>query len=316
MLSLQLQSPFLAANLGGVHFLLQKGSITGCSFTEFSTNEPSGPQEDVPLHLLVETEHSQNHAMGYTSVLQANLVHVLQSKLAVSTGGVKKHSKKGKKPLKATAMKGVEATPAEGSAGKSPSGFPSPNSSSPENVEEVQEPIAEHDSSSSHSSVSQQAGDSSHAADGSPNNSLEPERQKSASPVSTMSNEDCRNDSRDPSGPKNDTEAVLEDSIDPQGVSPVPSSTVFKRLVKRSAPLDLDSRSAQEAAKGVQGFTPSKATPNKRPREASCSSPAANSPVVGVEHHRGPEGCLTKSTPGKRRRSLLPQSTLLHEVGQ
>ena len=270
---------------------------------------------------LWKAKHSQNNAMSYTSVLQANLVHVLQGKLAVSTGGVKKHSKKRKKALKAIALKGDEATPAEGGAAKSPSGSPSPSSSSPENVEEVQEPRAERDSSSSHSGVSQQAGDSSHAANGSPNDSLEAERQKSASPVSTMSNKVCQNDSRDPSGPKNDTEAVLEDSIDPQGVSPVPISTVFKRLVKRSAPLDLDSRSAQEAAKGVQGLTPSKntpskATPNKRPREASCSSPAANSPVVGVEHHRGPEGCLTKSTPGKRRRSLLPQSPLLHKVGQ
>ena len=250
-------------------------------------------------------------------MLQANLVHVSQSKLAVSTGGVKKHNKKGKKALKAIARKGLEAAPAEGNAVNSPSHSPSPSSSSPEDAEKEQR--AEIGSSSNHSSVSQRVSDSSHAAEGSPNNRSEPERQKNACPVSSTSDGDSPDGSRGPSGPETNTEAAFEDSIDPQGITTVPSSTAFKRLVKRDAPVDPDSKSVPVVAGGLQGLnpskdTPSKATPNKRPREAACSSPAANSPVVGLE--QGPEGGVPESTPGKRRRSLLPQSTLLREVSQ
>lgn len=247
-------------------------------------------------------------------------MHALQSKLAVTNGGVKKHSKKGEKALNAIALKDVEAAAAQSDAGKSPSRSPSPSSSSPNDVDEEQKQRAELGSSSNHTSVSQQADDSPGAAEGSPNSSSEPQRQKSASPVSSTSDGDSLDGSRGPSGPKDDTEAAFEDNIDPQGITTVPNNTAFKRLVKRSNPLDLDSRPAPEAAGGVQGLTPSKntpskATPNKRPREAVCS-PAANSPVVGVEHHRGSEGGLPEGTPGKRRRSLLPQSTLLKEVSQ
>ena len=209
-------------------------------------------------------------------MLQAKLVHVLQSKLAVSTGGVKKHSKKGKKAPKAIALKGLKAAPAEGNAGNSPSRSPSPSSRSPEDEEEERELHAELGSSSNHSSVSQQANDSSHAAERAPNSSSEPEGQKNASPVSSTSDGDPLDGNSGPSGPKTKTEA---------------------------------------ATGGMQGLTPSKATPNKRPRETvCCSSPAANSPVVGLE--QGPGGGVPEGTPGKRRRSLLPQSTLLKEVSQ
>ena len=249
-------------------------------------------------------------------------MHVLQSKLAVSTGGVKKHSKTGKKSPKAIALKDLEAAATEGDAGKNPGRSRSPSSRSPGDAEEEQELDAELGSSSNHSSLSQQAVNGSHAANGPFNNSSEPERQKSASPVSSVLDGSSPEGSKGPSGPKNHTEAAFEDSIDPLGVTTVPSSTAYKRLVKRSAPLDCGSKSGQEAAEGMQALTPikntpSKATPNKRLREAVCSSPAANSPVVCVEHHRGPpEGGLPEGTPGKRRRSLLPQSTLLKEVSQ
>lgn len=240
-------------------------------------------------------------------MLQAKLVLAMQSKLAVSTGGVKKHSNKGKKALRAIALKGLEAADS-----KSPSSSPAPSNSSPRGAEEEQEP--ERDGSSSPSSGSQQAGDGSPAAEVSPESSLEPERQKSTSPVGSVPDGDALDTSGDPSGPGVDTEAAFEDSIDPQGVTPVPSSTAFKRLVRHSAALDPDSRSGPEAAGGLPGLTPGritpgKATPNKRAREAVRSSPAGNSPVVGAEHHSGPEGGLPEGTPGKRRRSLLPQSS-------
>ena len=272
------------------------------------------------MSLCVDSYKPENYATGWIPVRQAKLVHALQSKLAVSTGGVKKHSKKGKKALKAIALKDLEAAAAQSNADKSRSHSPSPSSSSPGDVEEEQEPRAGLGSSSNYIGVSQQAEDSSYAAEGSPKNSSVPERQKSASPVSSTS-DGGSDGSGGPSGPKDDTEAASENSIDPQGITTVPSSTAFKRLVKRCTPLGPDSRSAPEAAGGVQGLTPSqntpsKATPNKRPREAVCSSPAANSPVVGVEHHRGPEGGLPEGTPGKRRRSLLPQSTPVKEASQ
>lgn len=240
-------------------------------------------------------------------LLQAKLVLAMQSKLAVSSGGVKKHSRKGKKALRAIALKGLEAADS-----KSPSSSPAP---SPRGAEEEQEP--ELSGSSNHSNGSQQADDSSPAAEISPKNSSEPERQKSTSPIGNGPD----GDALDSSGDLSDTEAALEDSADPQGVTPVPSTTAFKRLIRHSAPLDHDSRSGPEAAGGVPGLTPGritpgKATPNKRPREAVRSSPAANSPVVGAEQRRALEGGLPEGTPGKRRRSLLPLSTEVNDTSQ
>lgn len=280
------------------------------------TADPSGPQLHVALCTCLYK--IGQCTIGTAPVLQAKLVLAIQSKLAVSTGSMKKHSRKGKKALRAIALQGLEAAPGAADS-KSPSSSPSPSNGSPGGAEEEQNP--ELGSSSNHSSGSQQAGDSSPTAEVSPKSSLEPERQKSTSPIGSAQDGDALDTSEDPSGPRVDIEAAFEDSVDPQGVTPVPSSTAFKRLVKHSAPLDPDSRSGPEAAGVLPGLTPSritpgKATPNKRPREAVRGSHAANSPEVGDEHHRGPERGLPEGTPGKRRRSLLPPSTESNDGSQ
>lgn len=250
----------------------------------------------------------------------------MQSKLAAKLGGVQKSSKKGKKGSRAAALQALEAAPPAEPADHSPVSAPSPTSSSPRGAEDQQEPGAELAGSiSNHDSISQPAASDEGRAGGrlapenATNNSSEAEGQKSASAVSSVSHGDSPGGRGDSSGPGSNSEADLEDSIDPpQGVKAVPSSAAFRRLVRASVPLDPDSSSSPEAVGGAQGGeptpsknTPSKATPNKRPREAVGSSPAAKSPAVGVEQHRGPEGGLLEGTPGKRRRSLLPQSPVV-----
>ena len=240
----------------------------------------------------------------------------LQSKLAIKPGGVQKHSKKGKKSLKAIALMALEAAPTEEDADKSPARSPSPTRSSPENAEDEQEPGAAAAKLGS-SSLSQQADDASPAPGDSPTNSSDAERQQNASPVSSMPDGAPLEGSEGLSDPGINNEGAFEDSIDRQGVP----STTFKRLMRRAAPPDADSGSGPEAAGSLQGLTPSKntpskATPSKRLRETACSSPAANSPVVGVEHFQGLEGGVTEGTPGKRRRSFLPQSNLPKDSSQ
>lgn len=255
---------------------------------------------------------------------------MLQSKLVVRLGGVQKpSSKKERKASRAAALQAP--APAADPTHQSPVGAPSPTSNSPEGEEVEREPAAGLGgrSSNDHSITQQAAGDEGEAGacptpEAATNNSSEPEEQKSASPVSRMPDGDSPNDGGDPSGPGSSHETDLKDSMHPTqavGIKAVPSNSTFKRLVRASAHLDSDSRSASEAAGGVQGViptpnknTPSKATPNKRPREAVGSSPAAGSPALGVEQLRGLEGGLSEGTPGKRRRSLLPQSPLMKKL--
>lgn len=252
----------------------------------------------------------------------------MQSKLEKLGGVQKSRSKKGKKGSRTAALQALEAAPAAEPPDHSPVSAPSPTSSNPEGGEDQREPGAElAGGRSNHDSISQPAAGDENRAGGclapeeATNNSSEAEGQKSASPVSSASHGDSPDGSGHPSGPQSNSEADLEESIDPLlGVKAVPSSAPFRRLVRASAPLHPDSSSCPEAVGGVQGVdltpsknTPSKATPNKRPREAVGSSPAAKSPAVGEEQHRGQEAGLPEGTPGKRRRSLLPQSPVVKE---
>lgn len=241
-------------------------------------------------------------------------VYALQSKLAVKDGGVIKGGKKGKKALKRLALKALETAPSVDGPDSSPATSPSPRSSSPNSSpgiaeqQNAEEAACELGSSSNHSSMSQQA-DAGLSTDPSCNIS-QPDRQKSPSPLTGMVSGNTPEQGVSTATPEIGTsppKSATGDEVDPQ-----PSKAVAnKSQSKPSAPLAARKDTGLEGGGGVLGWspsknTPSKATPNKRPREAVCGSPAANCPVVDAA--RGLEAGLREGTPGKRRRSLLPQA--------
>ena len=261
------------------------------------------------------------------TLLDYNLfLHTLQSKLAIKNGGVIKCGKKSKKILKRLALKALDTAPTAEAPGNSPVASTSPSSSSPSSIPDNAEPETAHKgaveavdvagSSSNHSSMSQQA-DAGLPANPSSNVS-QPDRHTSASPLSGMASGDTPEqgsvtDTTPGTGIsplKSATGATIYPEAS-EAVPSMPSSTPNKRQLTPSALLIPNRDTDLEAGGGMPGLTPSKstpgkATPNKRPREAVCSSPAANSPVVSAD--RGLEAGLREGTPGKRRRSLLPQA--------
>ena len=204
---------------------------------------------------------------------------------------------------------------------RSPSRGSSPHSSKPKGRDQAAAPEAADEaamevlSSSNHSSMSQQADASLPVSPGPRRRQLQPDKQKSASPLSSMSAGDSLEEGDSMTIPGT-SQTTAGDAAQPQSSKAVshsmPKHIPSKHAVNASALFHQDSLSGPENAGPQQGGLtphkrpiPTKATPSKRFREVASNSPAVGSPTMRAGDDTGVEG-VKEGTPGKRRRSLLP----------